>query len=108
MSSSASSNHVLFEKLTENMQVIYRKAVDADQSLANIQKSGKGKFNYVFTQDAGFNVSSKRFMPYVEELASDIVQLQGSEKESLEKALPLIVKKMELMLTTLGQFKTTL
>lgn len=108
MSSSASSNHVLFEKLTENMQVIYRKAIDADQSLAKIQQSGQGKFNYIFTDDAEFNVNSKRFMPYVEELAGDIVLLQSAEQESLESSLQLIVKKMELLLTTLAQFKTTL
>jgi len=108
MPSDASSNHVLFEKLTENMQVIYRKAIDADQLLTNIQQSGQGKFNHVFTEDAGFSVTSKRFMPYVEELAGDIVLLQSAEQQSMESMLQLIVKKMELLLTTLAQFKTTL
>ena len=108
MSSATNANHVLFEKLTENMQIIYRKAVDADKFLTSIQQSGQGKYNYVFSEEAGFEVKSKRFMPYVEELAADIVQLQSEDNQSMEQSLPLIVKKMEQLLTTLTQFKTAL
>ena len=108
MSSATSSNHVLFEKLTENMQVIYRKAIDADQSLTKIQQSGQGNFNNVFNPDAGFKVNSKRFMPYVEELAGNIVILQHADQQGLQSKLPKVVKKMELLLTTLAQFKTAL
>lgn len=98
----------LFEKLTENMQVIYRKAIDADQSLATLQQSGKGKFNQLFTDDAGFSVQSKRFMPYVKEVAKDISDLDGADQQKLQQALPEIVGKMELLLTTLGQFKQSI
>ena len=106
MSSATSSNHELFEKLTENMQAIYRKAIDADELLAKIQQSGKGKFNHVFTEDAGFSTQSKRFMPYVEELAEYIVKLQDANQQRLQSELPQVIKKMELLLTTLRQFKT--
>ena len=98
----------LFDKLTENMQIIYRKAIDADQSLARLQQSGKGKFNHVFTDEAGFTVQSKRFMPYVEELATQVAQLHNASAEQVEAQLADIVRKMELMLITLGQFKHTL
>ncbi len=106
--SSSNSNSALFEKLTENMQVIYRKAIDADASLAKIQQSGQGKFNHVFSDEAGFEVQSKRFMPYVEELAKDIANLQSADMAKLEEELPSIVKKMELLLATLAQFKSTI
>ena len=108
MSTSENAMHSLFEKLTENMQIIYRKAIDADQSLAQLQQSGKGKFNHIFSDDAGFTVQSKRFMPYVEELANDIAQLDSIEPQVLQQSLPAIVKKMEMLLSTLAQFKTTL
>lgn len=108
MSTSENAMHSLFEKLTENMQIIYRKAIDADQSLAQLQQSGKGKFNHIFSDDAGFTVQSKRFMPYVEELANDIAQLDSIEPPVLQQSLPAIVKKMEMLLSTLAQFKTTL
>jgi len=106
--SSTDAMQTILDKLTENMQVIYRKAVDADQSLAQLQQSGKGKFNHIFSEDAGFQVQSKRFMPYVEELAAHVSHLKPTEAEDFQAALPNIVKKMEQLLTTLSQFKTTL
>lgn len=98
----------ILDKLTENMQVIYRKAVDADQSLGKLQQSGKGKYKNVFTEESGFNAKSKRFMPYVEELAGEIAPLAQAEKAGFELALPSIVKKMELLLVTLANFQQTL
>ncbi|MEP4890324.1 MAG: hypothetical protein ABJV04_09885 [Aliiglaciecola sp.] len=98
----------LFEKLTENMQLIYRKAIDADEALSKLQQSGKGKFNHIFAEDAGFGVQSKRFMPYVKELAAEVAELETAEQQKFENALPGIVKKMELLLSTLSQLKTTL
>lgn len=98
----------LFDKLGENMQVIYRKAIDADQALAQIQQGGQGKFQNIFKADAGFAVASKRFMPYVEELGAEIAALSEQDPQVLEQLLPGIVRKMELLLTTLSQFKDTL
>ena len=99
--------HVL-EKLAENMQLIYRKAIDADQSLAKLQQSGKGKFKNIFADDAGFGVQSKRFMPYVEELGKQIAQLDQADNQTVEQALPDIVRKMELLLVTLGNLQQSL
>jgi hypothetical protein len=101
------AKRTLFEKLAENMQLIYRKAIDADGTLAKLQQNGKGKFNNVFTEDAGFSVQSKRFMPYVKELANQIVVLEKASAEDLQNELPDIVKKMELLLSTLNQLKVS-
>lgn len=98
----------VLESLAENVQLIYRKAIDADQSLASLQQQGKGKFNNVFADEAGFSVSSKRFMPYVEELARDVTQLNGTSQQHLEQSLPEIVRKIELLLTTLERFQRSL
>lgn len=101
------AKRTLFEKLAENMQLIYRKAIDADDALAKLHQGGKGKFHYVFTDDAGFTVQSKRFMPYVKELAAEVVALENTDTETMEQELAVIVKKMEMLLTTLSQFKIT-
>ena len=98
----------VFQKLAENMQLIYRKAIDADAALDALQKNGKGKFETVFSEEHGFTVSSKRFLPYVEELALEIAKLSEANEEAAKAALPAVVKKMELLLSTLGQFKKTL
>lgn len=98
----------VLDKLAENMQVIYRKAIDADNSLNKLQQSGQGKFNLIFPQDAGFSVSSKRFMPYVEELAKQVAELAEAGQQKLQIALPDIVRKMELLLKTLTQFQQSI
>lgn len=98
----------ILDKLSDNMQMIYRKAIDADQALNQLQQSGKGKFNYIFAEQAGFQVQSKRFGPYVEELGKDIANLVQAEEQKVKDALPSIVKKMELMLLTLANFQASL
>ncbi|ALS99841.1 hypothetical protein [Lacimicrobium alkaliphilum] len=99
----------IIDKLKENMQLIYRRALDADNALARLQQSGKGKFKHVFADDAGFVVRSKRFSPYVEELGKQVVELESvQDKAEFETRLAPIVKKMELMLLTLANFQQSL
>jgi len=98
----------IIEKLKENLQVIYRRAVDADQNLGKLHASGQGKFQQVFPKDAGFVVSSKRFQPYVEELAKDILALEQANDADMQQQLPGVVKKMELLFSTLGNLQQSL
>lgn len=99
----------ILDKLKDNMQVIYRRALDADQSLAKLHQQGQGKFQQVFADDAGFEVQSKRFGPYVEELARDIVNLEAqANTEAFEPQLANVVRKMELLFSTLAGFKDSL
>ena len=97
--------------LNENLQLIYRKAIDADSALNALQASGKGKFNTIFGDETPFTSRSKRFKDYVEEVAGNVANLQtpeGEIKAEKQGELPAIVKKLELLLTTLEQFKKTL
>jgi peroxiredoxin len=92
-------------KLKDNMQVIYRKAVDADAFLNNLHAQGQGKFSEVFAEDVGFNVKSKRFSPYVDDLAKDVMAIEEQSLEEAQKSLPDIIRKMELILSTLAQLR---
>jgi hypothetical protein len=97
--------------LNENLQIVYRKAIDADVALDNLSRSGKGKFNTIFGDDTPFTSRSKRFKDYVEEVAGDVASLQAEQdfdQTKYESTLPMIVRKLELLLTTLEQFKHTI
>ena len=59
------------EQLQETLQTLYRKAIDADAVLDQLQQVQKGKFQAVFAEDSGFETQAKRFSPYVEEIARD-------------------------------------
>ncbi|BFT29123.1 hypothetical protein D210916BOD24_02990 [Alteromonas sp. D210916BOD_24] len=98
----------IHQQLQETMQTLYRKAVDADQHLDNLQRDQKGKFAAVFTRDSGFTTSAKRFGPYVEEIANDWQALKALEEDDAKQALAPLVKKIELTLVTLTQFQQSL
>ena len=97
----------VINKLKENLQIIYRKALDADKQLDTLNKDGKGKFTVIFGDDSEFSSRSKRFIPYVEELAIEITTLE-SEKSNPTELLPKIVKKIQTLLVTLEKFKSTI
>lgn len=98
----------IIQKLSENIQLIYRKSIDADQIITQLQQDGKGKFTAVFPAEAGFDASSRFFKPYVEELAKNVLDLQNESEQTIKSALPGMVTKIELLLTTLGHFQKSI
>ncbi|MCF2949072.1 hypothetical protein L0668_13200 [Paraglaciecola aquimarina] len=97
----------IIQKLGENVQLIYRKAIDADQIISQLQNHGKGKFSAIFPAEAGFSANSKYFKPYVEELAKTVVELSEQPESDLKTELPDLVAKIELLLKTLSHFQQT-
>jgi hypothetical protein len=97
----------VINKLKENLQLIYRKALDADKQLDILSKDGKGKFTVIFGDDSEFSSRSKRFIPYVEELAIEVNTLESAENLYAE-LLSKIVKKIQTLLVTLEKFKSAI
>jgi hypothetical protein len=95
----------VIQSLKQNLKVIYRKAVDADNRLKQLQQSGMGKHGKIFVEDAGFNVESRLFLPYVQELSDNIEGLEPLGPEERQAALVQIVKKVEMMHLTLANFE---
>ena len=98
----------VYAQLNDNLQLIYRKAIDADAAIDKLQAQGKGKFTTIFAQKSGFETRAKRFSPYVSELAAEIEALRTGDQAEMATKLPNIVKKIELMFTTLATFKVAL
>jgi primosomal protein N'' len=94
-------------QLQDTIQTLHRKAIDADKILDQLQHQQKGKFVAVFAKDSGFTTEAKRFCPYIEEIAQDWQALKAANDEDAKAALPALVKKIEVALVTLQQFKTT-
>jgi primosomal protein N'' len=95
----------IIQSLKQNLKVIYRKAVDADNRLKQLQHSGMGKHGKIFVEDAGFEVESRLFLPYVQELSDNIDALENMEAEEQQPALAALVKKIEQMHLTLVNFE---
>ncbi|QCZ94611.1 primosomal replication protein PriC [Salinimonas iocasae] len=95
-------------QLQETIQALYRKAVDADNKLDQLQQAQQGKFTAVFSTDSGFRSKSKRFTPYVQEIAEDWQQLKEMDEEEAKTALPQLVAKLQLALETVTRFQQSL
>ncbi len=94
----------VIQSLKQNLKVIYRKAVDADNRLRQMQQSGLGKHGRIFVEAAGFKIESRSFLPYVQELSDDIEALEQLESDEQQMALANVVKKIEHMHVTLATF----
>lgn len=103
----------VLDKLKDNLQIVYRKAIDADNALNQLQQQGKGKFATIFAENSPFTTRAKRFEPYVQEVASNMDTFIANDFEKIDRSdvepqLTLIVRQIEALLATLTQFKTTL
>lgn len=95
----------LVEQIQVNLKDIYHKAIDADTVLKQQQQEGNAKFSALF-KDSLFKQQHREFLPYVEELASDLVLLQESQDdEHFVTQLKIIVAKLEQMHKLLADFK---
>ncbi|MCL1141174.1 prephenate dehydrogenase [Shewanella gaetbuli] len=94
----------VIQQLKENLQVAYRQAIDSDNRLDELQKAGHGKFVAIFNKEQGFTQNSNRFLPYVQELATEFETIQESIHTSPE-TLEAFVKKLGVLLQTLQTFK---
>jgi len=95
-------------QLQENIKMIYHRAVDADQALFELRKQKNASFTHIFADDTPFTNHSDTFLPYVEELASDLQAIQTDSEEHYKVQLPALVVKIELLFKTLNAFKQNL
>lgn len=96
--------NAVITELNNNLKLLYRQAIDADTKLDSLQQQGKGKFSALFTEQSVFEISAKRFKPYVLEVASDVDALSKSEAIE-QQAVITVVKKIEELHKLLATFK---
>ena len=93
--------------LENNLKELYRKAMDADSQLNELKKQGHAKFETVFKDSQLFTAKADKFMPYLEEVAEQILNIKNAEKTVTEQQqeIETVVKKLHLLHTTLANFK---
>jgi len=102
------SKESVLKQLHENLKIIYHKAVDADKQLELLRQQKKAGFAQIFSEETAFKSHANTFLPYVEELAADLQEIQTDNEEHYKTLLPAIVIKIELLFKTLNAFKTNL
>ena len=87
----------LLNQLDDNLKELYRKALDADALLDNLQQQGHGKHQRIFADNTLFQASSNRFMPYLAETAEQVTYEQWVEEggnDALTRASKLASEKL--------------
>jgi len=102
------SQESVIKHLQENIKIIYHRAVDADKQIELLRKHEKASFSQIFSADSVFKNHSTTFLPYVEELAADLQEIQTDNEEHYKTLIPSIVIKIELLFKTLNAFKSNL
>ena len=102
------SKETVLKHLQENVKIIYHKAVDADKQIELLRENKKAGFAQIFSADSAFKNHSDTFLPYVEELAADLQEIQTDDEDHYKKLLPNIVVKIELLFKMLTTFKSNL
>lgn len=97
----------LLQQLDENLKELYRKALDADALLEQLQQQGQAKYQAVFAKDAGFKVESNRFMPYLAETAEQIAAMRHSQQFNTA-TLQRVVQQLQLLHKTLAELRIAL
>ncbi|MCB5225405.1 primosomal replication protein [Alishewanella sp. 16-MA] len=94
----------LLEQLDDNLKELYRKALDADALLEQLQQEGKANHQAVFAKEAGFSAQSNRFMPYLAETAEHIAAMRQSQQFNTA-TLERVVRQLKLLHKTLAEFR---
>ena len=99
----------IIEQLQVNIKTIYHKAIDADKVIKAQQADGLGQFDQIFVDDSPVVTRAQHFLPYVEELANDLLELQqATDEQHFVSYLEPLVVKIELAHKTLAAFKQQL
>ena len=69
----------LLSQLDANLKELYRKALDADAILDELQQQGHAKHQAIFAADQLFQVQSPRFMPYLSETAEQVSAIRQTQ-----------------------------
>lgn len=92
------------DKLTANIKALYPLAQAADEQLENLTKEKKGQFASVFKEDTPFKAKANRFLPYMEEVAYELLELPVREPVEFKAELQIILNKMNLLNSVLSGF----
>lgn len=90
------------KQLVENISIILKRALSADNTLASLREKKQAGFEAIFKKDAGFQCAANTFQPYVEEVANELIFWQ---KTSDQATLIALVKKIEQLFMVLAQFE---
>lgn len=97
-------NHVIHRRIEDNLKEILPFAQKADEILLALKQESKGRFSAVFPKDSLFSVQDTAFLPYLEEVNSDLEKLPDPKDSAFQSQLTQLMKKIEQLNQVLSSF----
>ena len=97
----------LLNQLDDNLKELYRKALDADALLDNLQQQGHAKHQRIFADDKLFQVKSNRFMPYLAETAEQVAAMRQSQQFNTA-TLQRVVAQLKQLHSTMAELRAAI
>lgn len=91
----------LWPQLAATLNQALTDAQHLDLALTTLRADGRAQFRAIFRDDAGFETSADRFVPYVNELMLSIDALR--DEPQWQQPLAQEVKKLHLLLQTIAR-----
>ena len=98
-------SNLIHKRIEDNLKEILPYAQKADEILQSLKQENKGRFSSIFPKHSLFKAQATLFLPYLEEVNSDLVNLpQDPQDAAFEPLLTDLLKKIELLHQVLGSF----
>ncbi len=97
-------SHLIHKRIEDNLKEILPFAQKADEILLALKEENKGRFSAIFPKHSLFNVQATRFLPYLEEVNTDLEKLPQPQDAAFEVLLTDLLRKIELLHQVLASF----
>lgn len=100
-----SMSNLIHKRIEDNLKEILPYAQKADEILQSLKQEKKGRFSAIFPKHSLFKAQATLFLPYLEEVNSDLEALpQDPQDSAFEPLLTDLLRKIELLHQVLGSF----
>jgi hypothetical protein len=98
-------DNIIHQRIEEALKIMVPFAIQADEVLEQLKQEQKGNFSAIFPKHSLFKTVDTRFLPYMEELDTDLKLLPVDMQDpAFEPLLTDLMKKLETMQQVLNSF----
>jgi hypothetical protein len=96
---------IIHQRIEEALKIMVPFSIQADEALDQLKQDQKANFSAIFPKHSLFKTVDTRFLPYMEELDNDLLNLpQDMQDPAFEPLLTDILKKLETTQQVLNSF----
>ncbi len=92
------------DRITESLKELATQAQAADEILDGLKNDNKGRFTSIFPKHSTFKTTAIRFLPYLEEVDSELQNLPPMTEKAFQPSLQSLMNKLGMLHEILNVF----